>query len=88
VTEPAATAPVPSYRSRSTVRHELKTVERDVRKVEKVVERLRVQLVDAGTDHDALAKVGADFAAREQELNGLEERWLELSTEIEEIDAQ
>lgn len=88
VTEPAATAPVPSYRSRSTVRHELKTVERDVRKVEKVVERLRVQLVDVSTDHDALAKVGADFAAREQELNGLEERWLELSTEIEEIDAQ
>ena len=88
VTETAATAPVPSHRSRSTVRHELKTVERDVRKVEKVVERLRVQLVDASTDHEALAKVGADFAAREQELNGLEERWLELSAEIEEIDAQ
>lgn len=87
-TETAATAPVPSHRSRSTVRHELKTVERDVLKVEKVVERLRVGLVDASTDHEALAKVGADLTVREQELNGLEERWLELSAEIEEIDAQ
>ena len=87
-TKTAATAPVASHRSRSTVRHELKTVERDVHKVEKVVERLRVGLVDASTDHEALAKVGADLTVREQELNGLEERWLELSAEIEEIDAQ
>ncbi|MBT5139432.1 MAG: ABC-F family ATP-binding cassette domain-containing protein [Acidimicrobiaceae bacterium] len=86
--ETAATAPVPAHRSRSTVRHELKTVEREVLKVEKAVERLRVGLVDASADHEALAKVGADLTVREQELNGLEERWLELSAEIEEIDAQ
>jgi ATP-binding cassette subfamily F protein uup len=86
--EATAAAPSPSHRSRSTVRHELKTVERDVRKVEKSVESLRAQLVDASTDHEALATVGADFAARERELHDLEERWLELSAEIEEIDAQ
>jgi len=92
-TPPVTEAPVPesptrSHRSRSTVRHELKTAEREMAKLEKSVEELRGRLVEAGTDHELLAAVGADLARQEQELNDREERWLELSAEIDDIDGQ
>ncbi len=76
----------PSGRSRSTVRHELKTAEREMGKRESLVEELRVQLSSAGSDHERLARVGAELASSERELAEFEERWLELSAELEEMD--
>lgn len=75
-----------AHRSRSTVRHELKTAEKDMARLEKRVEQLRNQLVEAGTDHEAIARVGSALADEEAALNEAEERWLERTTELEEID--
>ncbi len=91
--EGARSAPSPGMdetrpRSRSTVRHELKTAERSMSRLEEEVAELRSALDEAGTDHEVLARVGRELAGREQELSQAEERWLELSTEIEEMDAR
>jgi len=75
-----------AHRSRSTVRHELKTAEKDMARLEKRVALLRDQLVEAGTDHEAIARVGSALADEEAALNEAEERWLERTTELEEID--
>lgn len=89
---PRASAPAAApqeeraHRSRSTVRHELKVVEKDMARLEKVVSRLRDELVEAGTDHEALTRIGAEFAEREAELAAAEEIWLERTAELDEID--
>jgi len=82
---PRARADV-AHRSRSTVRHELKTAEKAVAKLETVVVALRAELEVAGTDHEAIARVGTELAAQEQALAAAEEAWLERSAELEEID--
>ena len=75
-----------AYRSRSTVRHELKTAEKAIAKLETVVAALRDELEVAGTDHEAIARVGTELAAQELALAAAEEAWLERSAELEEID--
>ncbi len=75
-----------SHRSRSTVRHELKTAEKDMNRLEKRVASLRDELVEAGTDHEVLARVGSALADEEAALAEAEERWLERTAELEEID--
>ena len=76
-----------SHRSRSTVRHELKVAERDMARLQELVDRLTDALHVAGTDHEALARIGADLASHEAELATAEEEWLERSAELDEIDA-
>ena len=78
--------PERDHRSRSTVRHELKTAEKDVARLEKRVAVLRDELAEAGTDHEALARVGSALAEEEAALAEAEERWLERTAELEEID--
>jgi uncharacterized protein (DUF3084 family) len=75
-----------AHRSRSTVRHELKTAEKAIAKLETVVAALRDELEGAGTDHEAIARVGTELAAQELALAAAEEAWLERSAELEEID--
>ncbi len=83
--EPRA-RPERDHRSRSTVRHELKTAEKDMARLEKRVAVLRDELAEAGTDHEALARVGSALAEEEAALAEAEERWLERTAELEEID--
>ena len=78
--------PERDHRSRSTVRHELKTAEKDMARLEKRVAVLRDELAEAGTDHEALARVGSALAEEEAALAEAEERWLERTAELEEID--
>ena len=80
------TQPERSHRSRSTVRHELKTAEKDMARLEKRVAALRDELTEAGTDHEMLARVGSALANEEVALSEAEERWLERTAELEEID--
>ena len=75
-----------THRSRSTVRHELKAAEKDMARLEQRVAALRDELAEAGTDHEALARVGSALAAEEAALAEAEERWLERTDEIEQID--
>ncbi len=84
----AAAAEPAAPRSRSTVRHELNRTEREMTNCEARVKALHGDLEKAGADHEALARVGGELAEGEQELADLEEHWLELSAEIEEMDAR
>jgi ATP-binding cassette subfamily F protein uup len=73
----------PGGRSHSTIRHELKTAEKAMTKLQKRRDGLDVELAEAGTDHVRLAEVGEAIAACDAELAEAEERWLELSEELE-----
>jgi len=70
-------------RSHSTIRHELKAAEKKMSKLQKHRERLDGELTAAGTDHVELARVGEDIAHCDSEIAETEERWLELSEEVE-----
>jgi ATP-binding cassette subfamily F protein uup len=70
-------------RSHSTIRHELKATEKRMGKLQRQRERLDADLADAGTDHVKLASVGEAIAACDREVAEVEERWLELSEELE-----
>ena len=50
------------------MRHELKTAEKAIAKLETVVAALRDELEVAGTDHEAIARVGTELAAQELAL--------------------
>jgi ATP-binding cassette subfamily F protein uup len=70
-------------RSHSTIRHELKTAERKVAKLQRQRAQLDNDLTSAGTDHVELARFGESIARCDTELAETEERWLELSEELE-----
>lgn len=72
-----------SDRSKSTIRHELKTVERDVGSLEKKRDRLHDKLAAAGDDHVAMAALGRELAEVTALVENAEERWLELTDELE-----
>ena len=70
-------------RSSSTIGHELRQVDKAMAKLQRHVDGLNQQLIDAGTDHHRLSELGAELSARQAELDETEERWLELSEELE-----
>lgn len=70
-------------RSHSTIRHELKAAEKVMNRLQTQRERLDEDLAQAGTDHVRLAAAGEAIAACDRELAQAEERWLELSEELE-----
>jgi len=70
-------------RSHSTIRHELKQVEKDMAKTEKRQAALTAELEAAGTDHAELARIGGELGEVGTTISGLEERWVELSEELE-----
>ncbi|MEM7337329.1 MAG: ABC-F family ATP-binding cassette domain-containing protein [Actinomycetota bacterium] len=75
-------APKPA-RSSSTIGHELRTVEKSMAALEKKVAALNEDLAAAGADHEQLRVLGEKLSARQSELATAEERWLELSEELE-----
>jgi ATP-binding cassette subfamily F protein uup len=70
-------------RSASTLRHLMKKAETDMRRLEKRHAALEQELVAAGTDHVAIARVGAAMATVSAELAEAEETWLALAEEAE-----
>ncbi|MGF1596591.1 MAG: ABC-F family ATP-binding cassette domain-containing protein [Acidimicrobiales bacterium] len=70
--------------SASTLGHRMREAEKDLRRLERRRDQLTDELVDAGTDHGVLARLGADLAAVQDELASTEELWLELATALEE----
>jgi ATP-binding cassette subfamily F protein uup len=70
-------------RSASTIRHELKSVEKDMARFDKKRAALTTELEAAGSDHEALVRVGAELTPVVAEIDALEERWLTLSEEAE-----
>ena len=73
----------PPKRSASTLRQLLKESERDVNKATKERDRLTAELEAAGTDYEAVTRIGTKLAAVQATLHSAEERWLELAAEAE-----
>ena len=72
-----------SGRSSSSIGHDLRQVEKAVAKLETRKAALEEQLVEAGTDHNKLATLGAELSEVSAELDASEERWMELLEEQE-----
>jgi ABC transport system ATP-binding/permease protein len=70
-------------RSRSTVRRELGAAERDLERLQVRHDELTAQVAEAGADHEALARLGADLAQVDDARRAAEDRWLELSDELD-----
>ncbi len=70
-------------RSASTIRHELRQVEEELAAHQVRRDELSAELTRVGDDHEHLARVGEDLARCEEELATVEDRWLELSEELE-----
>ena len=69
--------------SKSTLRHRLKDLEKQVRKAEKAVGGLTDKLSNT-TDHAALASLGTELKTAQGVLTSLEDQWMETSIELEE----
>lgn len=72
-----------SKRSHSTIRHELKTNEKEMAKLEKRQAALTAELEAVGNDHGELARIGAELGEVTGRISKVEEQWLVLSEELE-----
>lgn len=72
-----------SKRSHSTIRHELKSNEKEMAKLEKRQTALTAELEAAGNDHGELARIGAELGDITSRISEVEEEWLALSEELE-----
>ena len=65
------------------MRRLLREVDKELAALTRRRDRLTEQLAAAGADHEAMTRLGRELAAVEAELTAVEERWLELGTELE-----
>ncbi|MBK5223569.1 MAG: ABC-F family ATP-binding cassette domain-containing protein [Acidimicrobiia bacterium] len=79
----AAAKEAAATRSKSTIRNQLKTIEKDMAKLDRRHDQLTTAVAEAGTDHVELARLGAELAQVDEERRVVEERWLELAEEAE-----
>ena len=70
-------------RSASTLRQLLKEAERDVNRATKDRDRLSGELEAAGSDYEAVTRIGTKLADVQAALDSAEERWLEIAAEAE-----
>ncbi len=70
-------------RSASTIGHQLRQAEKDLARLERSKAKLEAELIEAGDDHEALARLGAELGNVSGELAEVEERWMELAEEQE-----
>jgi ATP-binding cassette subfamily F protein uup len=78
----SAVAPEPKRRSKSTLGFQLREAEKEIARFERQKAKLEDELVMAGADHVALARIGEQLAAVSADLHAAEERWLELGAEF------
>ena len=74
----------PSGRSASTIRRELAEAERDSARWQRQAVELADQMKAAAGDHETLARLGRELAEADEARAAAEERWLELSVELDE----
>ena len=65
------------------MRHLLRQVDGDIRRLRERHAALEAELAGAAGDHTALARVTEELAVVAAELAAAEERWLELAEEAE-----
>jgi ABC transport system ATP-binding/permease protein len=79
-------APAPAEKKRrspSTLRRLIELAERELAAASEDQDRLRAELTSVAADHVALAEVAHALAEAEARLAAAEERWLDLSAELE-----
>jgi ABC transport system ATP-binding/permease protein len=81
-----SSGPSEAPRTPSTLRHQLRQIDKEMAALEVRREKLGAQLADASDDHELLARLGAELAAVGSELTAAEERWLALAAEAEAAD--
>ncbi|MDP1793999.1 MAG: ABC-F family ATP-binding cassette domain-containing protein [Acidimicrobiales bacterium] len=79
----APIAEKPKTRSPSTLHRLMKDAEKAVAQAEKTRDKLTVELEAAGTDHEALRRIGTALADAEALMRRREEEWLALAEEAE-----
>jgi hypothetical protein len=77
------TAAARAGRSPSTLRRLLRDAEKEIAAHEHRRNTLIGELAAAGHDHQLLTRLGHELADTETALGASEERWLELSTELD-----
>ena len=78
----------PGRRSASTIRRELAAAERDMVLCRRRAGELADQMQSAAGDHEALARLGRELAEAEEARAAADDRWLELSVELDERSAR
>jgi ATP-binding cassette subfamily F protein uup len=73
----------PAGRSPSTLRRLLRETEKEIAAHERRRDTLMSDLAAAGNDHLLLSRLGHELTAAESALGASEERWLELSSELD-----
>ncbi len=73
----------PKKRSPSTLHRLMKDAEKAIAQSEKLRDRLTGELEGAGTDHEALRRIGTELANAEASMRQREEEWLALAEEAE-----
>jgi ABC transport system ATP-binding/permease protein len=73
-----------AVRSRSTLRHLMRQIDKELAALERRRVELEEALAGARSDHQSLARLGAELAQVTAELAAVEERWLVLAAEAEE----
>jgi ATP-binding cassette subfamily F protein uup len=81
----AKTSEKPATRSPSTLRFLIKDLEKEIKRLTKVKDRLELKVADLAVsgDHVELTRLGGELTAVLAELNTAEEQWLELTEEAE-----
>lgn len=85
VVSPAGRAgkPAPGSAAERNARKELQRLERQIEKATAREAALHEQLAVNATDYEKLTEFGAELSALQDEKAGLEERWLEVASELE-----
>ena len=73
----------PARRSASTLRRLLRDIDRELAGHARRRDRLVEHLAGAGSDHEEMARLGHELSTVETELAAIEERWLDVATELE-----
>jgi ATP-binding cassette subfamily F protein uup len=76
-------APSGPRRTPSTLRHLMRKAESTMRRLQERQAALEAELVDAGGDHVAMARMGEDLSAVSAEMAEAEEAWIALAEEAE-----
>jgi hypothetical protein len=67
------------------LRRQLALADRDLAEATTARDRVNDELVAAGSDHEALARLGGELATAQQRVDAAEERWLALAGEAESL---
>ncbi|HTN99946.1 MAG TPA: ABC transporter C-terminal domain-containing protein, partial [Microthrixaceae bacterium] len=83
----AASESAKSTRSSSTIRFQLKAVDKELKAAQRRHAKLQGEMAEVASDgdHARLAELSVELAAIDTVLADAEERWLELAAEAEEV---